>query len=183
MGRRTTPRRERMAAMLLQQEVGDECFAWLAKACVAMRHPCVLRRVGQYREAGGPEPVLVFPPEASDDEHNALAAAFPKRRAEWRAARGAAQADWLTRHVLDPRSSDLLVTEKFAAATRARLLAKLRDEVRRAADFRTIRIDAETAEWLDVLACHNGLGSRSAAVEMMVHVVTEASTGEATAKD
>ncbi|MDJ0388285.1 hypothetical protein QMO56_09180 [Roseomonas sp. E05] len=157
--------------MLLQQEVGDDCFAWLAKAGVATRHAGVLRRVGQYREAGGPEPVLVFPP------------GFPARRAEWRGCRSAAQADWLTRHVLNPHSPDLLVSEKFAAATRARLLAKLRDEVRRAADFRTIRIDAETAGWLDALARHNGLGSRSEAVEMMVRVVMEASGGKAAAKD
>lgn len=172
-----------MAAMLLQQEVGDECFAWLAKAGVSMRHPGVVRRVGQYREAGGPEPILSFPPEASDEEHEALAAGFPECRAAWRAARGAAQADWLARHVLDPYSPDLLVTEKFAAATRARLLAKLRDEVRRAKDFRTIRIDVEAAGWLDALARHNGLGSRSEVVEMMVRVVMEASVGEATAKD
>ncbi|MDT8312730.1 MULTISPECIES: hypothetical protein [Roseomonas] len=169
--------------MLLQQEVGDECFAWLAKAGVATRHPGVARRVRQYREAGGPEPVLAFPPEASDEEHEALAAGFAERRAGWRGARSVAQADWLARHVLDPYSPDLLVTEEFAWATRARLLAKLRDEVRRERGFRTIRIDAETAGWLDALARHNGLGSRSEVVEMMVRVVTEAFGSKAPSKD
>ncbi|MBC9207099.1 hypothetical protein IBL26_09665 [Roseomonas aerophila] len=172
-----------MAAMLLQREVGDECFAWMVRAGVSARHPILARRVRQYQEAGGPEPVLSFPPEASDEEHEALAAGFPARRAEWRGRRSAAQAEWLIRHVLDRYSPDLLVTEKFAAATRARMLAKLRDEVRRAKDFRTIRIDVESAGWLDALARHNGLGSRSEAVEMMVRVVMEVSGGKAAAKD
>jgi hypothetical protein len=70
--------------------------------------------------------------------------------------------------VLDTNSPDLLGAKEFAAATRARLLAKLRDEVRRAKDFRTTR---------------NGLGSRSEAVEMMVRAVMEAYGGRASAKD
>jgi hypothetical protein len=41
---------------------------------------------------------------------------------------------------------------------------------RRARGFRTIRIDAETAQWLDLLARHKGLGSRAEAVEEMVRV-------------
>jgi hypothetical protein len=85
--------------------------------------------------------------------------------------------------VLDTNSPDLLGAKEFAAATRARLLAKLRDEVRRAKDFRTTRIDAEAAGWLDLLARRNGLGSRSEAVEMMVRAVMEAYGGRASAKD
>ena len=60
--------------------------------------------------------------------------------------------DWLTRHLLDPNSAELLVPMDFTLALRARLLAKVRDDARRERGFRTIRIDAATAHWLDLLA-------------------------------
>lgn len=180
MGRRPTPAREKLIAQMLANEVENRVWMLLRIATVSHLSHELSEPIGHYENAGGPEPTLNIPDGISDEERAALVAAFSARWEAWRCGRRDIQVQWLTRHVLDPNSTELLVPKEFAVATRTRLLAKARDTIRRVKGFRTIRIDAETAEWLDLLASRNGFGSRSETVEMMVQNVME-STAEATA--